>query len=91
MISREEVRAALTGPFPSLKVPFHRDGDIDYGGLRNVVDRAIAGGAKTALLTWGDSLYSLLTDDEVAEIYLGPSLTQRMRRRFEKPSGGEAE
>ena len=30
MISREEVRAALTGPFPSLKVPFHRDGDIDY-------------------------------------------------------------
>ena len=68
MISREEVRAALTDPFPSLNVPFHRDGDIDYDGLRNVVDRAIAGGAKTALLTWGDSLYSVLTDDEVAEV-----------------------
>ena len=68
MISREEVRAALTGPFPSLKVPFRRDGGIDYDGLRNVIDRAIAGGAKTALLTWGDSLYSLLTDDEVAEV-----------------------
>jgi len=68
MIGREEVRAALTGPFPSLRVPFSRDGDIDYGGLRNMVDRAIAGGAKTALLTWGDSLYSLMTDDEVAEV-----------------------
>ena len=32
----------------------------------------------------------LVWDDEVAEIYLGPSLTQRMRRRFEKPPGGEA-
>ncbi len=68
MISREEVRAALTGPFPSLNVPFNRDGGIDYGGLRNVIDRAIAGGAKTALLTWGDSLYSSLTDDEVTEV-----------------------
>ena len=33
----------------------------------------------------------LVWDDEVAQIYLGPSLTERMRRRFEKPSGGEAE
>ena len=33
----------------------------------------------------------LVWDDEVAQIYLGPSLTERMRRRFEKPSGVEAE
>ena len=31
----------------------------------------------------------LVWDDEVAEIYLGPSLTERMRRRFERPSGVE--
>ena len=33
----------------------------------------------------------LVWDDEVAEIYLGPSLTERMRGRFERPSSGEAE
>ena len=33
----------------------------------------------------------LVWDDEVAQIYLGPSLTERRRRRFEKPSGVEAE
>jgi lipopolysaccharide export system ATP-binding protein len=30
----------------------------------------------------------LVWDDEVARIYLGPALTERMRRRFEKPRGG---
>ena len=30
----------------------------------------------------------LVWDDEVAKIYLGPSLTERMRRRFERPRGG---
>ena len=33
----------------------------------------------------------LVWDDEVAQIYLGPSLTERMRGRFESPSSGEAE
>ena len=33
----------------------------------------------------------LVWDDEVAQIYLGPSLTERMRVRFERPSSGEAE
>ena len=37
------------------------------------------------------SVSELVWDDEVAEIYLGPSLTQRMRGRFERPRGGEAE
>ena len=30
----------------------------------------------------------LVWDDEVAKIYLGPSLTERMRSRFERPRGG---
>jgi lipopolysaccharide export system ATP-binding protein len=30
----------------------------------------------------------LVWDDEVAKIYLGPALTQRMRARFEKPRAG---
>ena len=32
----------------------------------------------------------LVWDDEVAKIYLGPSLTERMRGRFERPHGGGA-
>ena len=32
----------------------------------------------------------LVWDDEVAQIYLGPSLTERMRGRFARPPGGEA-
>ena len=32
----------------------------------------------------------LVWDDEVAQIYLGPSLTERMRGRFARPPDGEA-
>ncbi len=32
----------------------------------------------------------LVWDDEVAKIYLGPSLTERMRGRFDRPRGGGA-
>jgi lipopolysaccharide export system ATP-binding protein len=33
------------------------------------------------------SVSELVWSDEVAEIYLGPILTQRMRKRFPRPSG----
>jgi dihydrodipicolinate synthase/N-acetylneuraminate lyase len=63
-----EVRHALTGPIASVSVPFTRDGAIDYRGLANFIEFVLAGGSRTILLTYGDSLYSLLTDDEVAEV-----------------------
>ncbi|HPO17433.1 MAG TPA: dihydrodipicolinate synthase family protein [Candidatus Hydrogenedentes bacterium] len=62
------IRAALTGPVASISTPFTRDGDIDFSALRTIIDFVIAGGSRTLLLTYGDSLYSLLTDDEVAQI-----------------------
>ena len=68
MISRAEVREALTGPVASLSTPFTRDGDVDYAGLRQLIDGNLAGGSKSALLTYGDSLFSLLSDDEIAEV-----------------------
>ncbi|MBI3942436.1 MAG: dihydrodipicolinate synthase family protein [Chloroflexi bacterium] len=68
MITREEVRAALTGPITSTHVPFNQDGSIDFAGLRNHVEHNIQAGSKTILLTYGDSLYSILTDAEVAEV-----------------------
>ena len=68
MISREEVREALTGPVASLKTPFTRDGEIDYPGLGRLIDRNLEGGSRSSLLTSGDSLFTLMTDDEIAEV-----------------------
>ena len=67
-ISREAVREALTGPLASLHTPFERDGSIDRPGLRNLIDQTIGAGSKTVLLTYGDSLFSILSDKEVAEL-----------------------
>lgn len=67
-MDRHEIRHALTGPFPSLRTPFHQDGAIDFDGLRSVIDFCIDAGSRTVMLTFGDSLFTLLTDDEVAEL-----------------------
>ena len=67
-ISREAVREALTGPLASLHTPFERDGSIDRPGLRNLIDQTIGAGSKTVLLTYGDSLFSIFSDRDVAEL-----------------------
>ena len=63
-----EIRAALTGPVPSVCTPFTRDGEIDFASVRTFLDFVIDAGAKAVVLTHGDSLYSILTDAEVAEV-----------------------
>jgi 4-hydroxy-tetrahydrodipicolinate synthase len=68
MPSLQELRTLLTGPVMSVHTPFTREGAIDYDSLRGLVDRGIDAGSTTMLLTYGDSLYSLLTDDEVADV-----------------------
>jgi 4-hydroxy-tetrahydrodipicolinate synthase len=68
MISVEEAKSALAGPIASVSTPFKRDGSIDYKSLDNIVEFIIEAGSGTVLLTYGDSLYSLLTDDEIAGI-----------------------
>ena len=67
-MDRQEIRQALTGPVASVHTPFQRDGSIDFAGLRAQVDFTIGAGGKTVLLTYGDSLFSALTDEEVAEV-----------------------
>jgi len=62
------VREALTGPVASQRIPFLRGGDIDWDGLTASIDFNIEAGTRTILLTYGDSLFSLLTDDEVARV-----------------------
>lgn len=68
MISREEVRHALTGPVMSLCTPFTAEDEIDFRGVASILDFAIEGGSKTIILTYGDSLYSVLTEEEIAEL-----------------------
>jgi dihydrodipicolinate synthase/N-acetylneuraminate lyase len=68
MMNRDEIRQSLVGPIAAIFLPFRQDGSIDVAGLRNQIDFVIAAGAHTVLLTYGDSLYSLLTDAEIAEV-----------------------
>jgi dihydrodipicolinate synthase/N-acetylneuraminate lyase len=63
-----ELREALNSPVPSIRTPFTADGDMDLDGIRAQVDFAIAGNAKFLMLTCGDSLHTVLSDDEVAQL-----------------------
>ena len=64
----DRFRHHLAGPVASINTPFLENDDIDYDGLRRFVDFCIEAGAGTVLFTPGDSLYSLLTEAEVAEM-----------------------
>ncbi|MCB0115523.1 MAG: dihydrodipicolinate synthase family protein [Caldilineaceae bacterium] len=62
------LRAALSGPIASVHTPFLQDGEIDYPSLRRMVDFAVEGQAAALMLTFGNSLYSLLSDAEVMDV-----------------------
>jgi dihydrodipicolinate synthase/N-acetylneuraminate lyase len=62
------VRAALTGPMTSVHPVFTKSGDLDLDGLARCIERAIGAGSGTLLLTYGDSLHSILADREVGEL-----------------------
>ena len=62
------VRSALTGPMTSVHPVFTRDGELDFVGLARLVEHAIGAGSGTMLLTYGDSLHSILSDAEVIEL-----------------------
>jgi 4-hydroxy-tetrahydrodipicolinate synthase len=63
-----QFKKSLTGPCISVRTPFTRDGNIDYDALRMQIDFSIEGGANAVILTYGDSLFSLLTDEEIAQL-----------------------
>jgi len=67
-MNREDIQQAFAGPIASIRTPFNRDGGIDYAGLRRCVDFDIQAGSKALLITWGDSLFSLLSDREIGDL-----------------------
>jgi len=67
-MDREEIQARLTGPCPTLGTPFNQDGSIDYDGVRDIVDFLIDSGRQNIMLTAGDSLFTVLSDQEIGEL-----------------------
>ncbi|MSS72920.1 MAG: dihydrodipicolinate synthase family protein [Candidatus Latescibacteria bacterium] len=76
----DEIRARIRGPVCSFPTPFTRDGEIDEVASGRVIDLAVSGGSDIILLTYGDSLFTILTDEEVA----------RLTRRVAEQTGGRA-
>jgi 4-hydroxy-tetrahydrodipicolinate synthase len=64
----ETCRSHLTGPIPSIRTPFLQSGEIDFDGLHTIVDRLLAEGFSTLMLTAGDSHYKCLSDQEIVEV-----------------------
>ena len=67
-MDKEEVRHHLMGPVMSMFTPFDRDGNVDYDGVRTIIDASLAGGSRTIMLTVGDSQYDCLGDEEIAQL-----------------------
>ncbi|OHB58867.1 MAG: hypothetical protein A2Y12_00430 [Planctomycetes bacterium GWF2_42_9] len=67
-MNKAEIRQYLSCPVASIRTPFNQDGTIDYKSLRTYVDFSVNAGSRTMLITQGDSLFSVLSDDEIAEI-----------------------
>jgi len=67
-LSPDEIKSRLTGPVNSIPTPFLADGRIDLEGFRNIIEVGIIGGSGVSLLTYGDSQFDHLSDDEVAEL-----------------------
>ena len=55
-MDKQEIRRALAGPVPSIRVPFDREGNIDFRGLRNLVDRCLAAADTVEMATTGEYL-----------------------------------
>ena len=53
----------------SLSTPFLVSGDIDFDGVRQILDFTIEEGrSRAVIMTVGDSLYTLLSEDEIANL-----------------------
>lgn len=63
-----EVKELLEGPVNSIPTSFLPNGDVDWKGVRNIIETGISGGSNVSLLTRGDSRFEYLSDDEIAQL-----------------------
>ena len=64
----EEVRKAISCPVPSITPQFFKNGEIDWDSTGKVIENILSGGATALLVTFGDSLLSILTDQETMQL-----------------------
>lgn len=64
----DEIRNQITGPIPSFRTPFTRQGEIDWEAVPKIVEAALSGQPRCLLLTAGDSHYECLSESEIAEV-----------------------
>jgi dihydrodipicolinate synthase/N-acetylneuraminate lyase len=66
--SPEEVKHRIRGPMLTLPTPFTADFRVDYAGVRNMVELAVANGVVVHELTNGNSQYGILSYDEIKKL-----------------------
>ena len=64
----DEIGELLEGPVNSIPTTFLPDGELDWEGIGNIIDMGIEGGSQVSLLTYGDSQFDFLSDEEVAQL-----------------------
>jgi 4-hydroxy-tetrahydrodipicolinate synthase len=67
-MTRDDIRAALTGPLDTIRTPFNRDGSIDYGAMRGMIDFMIDAGCRTTMLTAGNSHFHCMSEGEITDM-----------------------
>ncbi len=58
----------LAGPCVSVKTPFDKNGNIDYNALSLQIEAGIESGTSAVVLTYGDTLFTLLSEREIADL-----------------------
>lgn len=63
-----EFQRKLRGPMLSFPTCYTKDFQLDYAGMRRMIDRAIESGVGVVTLTAGNNDYECLTDDEIRQL-----------------------
>ena len=64
-----EIQALIRGPVNPLPTKFTKAGEVNFEGMHAIIDCSLEAGCEVVMLTWGEALVSLLTDDEVVQIH----------------------
>lgn len=65
---KDTLKNALNGIIPSLRIPFYRDGAIDYGSFAAIIDQVMDSGCPLLMFTYTDAQLMLLDDEEISTL-----------------------
>ena len=68
MMEPEELKKRIKGPIVSIPTPFTAKHDVDYEGVKRIIDVAVEGSVKVVLTTAGDSQFGILSMEEIKEL-----------------------